>query len=105
MVGRLRHDRRAGRPAADGLAVTRDAGTPGPCGIGWWSNNEGVHPSLPRDAFYGSGAGHQVTLLIPSLNLIAVRNGEAFPSDPDHRKALDRSLFGPLMQTLDGSAG
>src|SRR5262249_52271882 len=70
-------------------AVTRDAGTPGPCGIGWWSNNEGVHLSLPRDAFYGSGAGHQITLVVPSLNLIAVRNGEAFTSDRDHRKALE----------------
>ncbi|MBM3335586.1 beta-lactamase family protein, partial [Candidatus Sumerlaeota bacterium] len=56
--------------------VTRDAGTPGNCGIGWWSNNDGTHAELPRDAFWGSGAGHQALLVIPSLKIIAVRNGE-----------------------------
>ncbi len=40
--------------------TTSDAGTPGPCGMGWWSNNEGDCPGLPRDAFFGSGAGHQI---------------------------------------------
>ena len=56
--------------------VTRDVGTPGNCGIGWWSNNDGSYPELPKDAFWGSGAGHQILLVVPSLNLIAVRNGE-----------------------------
>ena len=28
--------------------VTSDAGTPGICGIGWWSNNEGDCASVPR---------------------------------------------------------
>ena len=56
-------------------SVTRDAGTPGNCGIGWWNNNEGGFPELPQDAFWGSGAGHQVVFVVPSLNLIAVRNG------------------------------
>lgn len=80
--------------------VTRDAGTPGPCGIGWWANDEGVHPKLPRDAFYASGAGHQITLVIPSLKLIAVRNGAAFKVDPDDLKAKSVSLFDPLMEAI-----
>lgn len=33
--------------------------------------------ALPRDAYRGSGAKQQVTLVAPSLELIAVRNGEA----------------------------
>ncbi|HSA00284.1 MAG TPA: hypothetical protein P5055_06040 [Candidatus Paceibacterota bacterium] len=37
--------------------TTADAGTPGPCGIGWWNNGEGDCAKLPRDAFFGSGAG------------------------------------------------
>jgi CubicO group peptidase (beta-lactamase class C family) len=72
-------------PAAVRL-VTSDAGTPGICGIGWWSNNEGSCARMPKDAFWGSGAGHQVVVVVPSLNLIAVRNGQALadaPTPPD----------------------
>ena len=77
--------------------VTSDAGTPGHCGIGWWSNNEGAHPSLPRDAFYASGAGHQILLVVPSLEMVVVRNGEALGEGKD---ALDAQLFEPLMASL-----
>lgn len=31
---------------------------------------------FPRDAFWGSGAGHQVLLAVPRLKVIAVRNGQ-----------------------------
>jgi CubicO group peptidase (beta-lactamase class C family) len=84
--------------------VTRDVGTPGNCGIGWWSNNDGSYPELPRDAFCGSGAGHQIVLVVPSLNLIAVRNGEnieAASGDPNaYHVPLRRYLFGPLVNAI-----
>jgi CubicO group peptidase (beta-lactamase class C family) len=82
--------------------VTRDAGTPGNCGIGWWSNNDGSYPELPKDAFWGSGAGHQILLVVPSLNLIAVRNGgdlETTAADPSqYHNPVRRYLFRPLME-------
>jgi CubicO group peptidase (beta-lactamase class C family) len=56
--------------------VTADAGTPGHRAMGWWSNAEGVDPRLPHDAYWGSGAGHQILLVIPSLDLVVVRNGD-----------------------------
>ena len=59
--------------------TTSDVGTPGPCGMGWWSNNEGDCAKLPRDAFFGSGAGHQILLVVPSLKLVVVRNGNVLP--------------------------
>ena len=84
--------------------VTRDAGTPGNCGIGWWSNNDGSSPELPKDAFWGSGAGHQIVLVIPSLNLIAVRNGETLEpagGEPnDYHKPLRKYLFAPLVAAV-----
>ena len=83
--------------------VTRDAGTPGNCGIGWWNNNEGGFPELPRDAFWGSGAGHQVVFVVPSLNLIAVRNGSTLDSEINHQEALRVHLFRPLVEAvMDG---
>ena len=37
--------------------------------------------SLPRDAFWGAGAGQPAALVVPSLKLIAVRNGGALRGD------------------------
>jgi CubicO group peptidase (beta-lactamase class C family) len=96
-----------GKPLIGAAAVrqvTQDAGTPGPCGMGWWSNNEGQHPRLPRDAFWGSGAGHQILLVVPSLNLVVVRNGAALgasKADPaSFHELARRHLFDPLMDAL-----
>jgi CubicO group peptidase (beta-lactamase class C family) len=84
--------------------VTHDAGTPGNCGIGWWSNNGGVYVKLPKDAFWGSGAGHQIVLVVPSLNLIVVRNGELLApaaSEPSqYHEPVRRFLFDPLIDAV-----
>jgi CubicO group peptidase (beta-lactamase class C family) len=81
--------------------VTTDAGTPGHGAIGWWSNAEGRYPKLPRDAFWGSGAGHQVVLVIPSLRLIAVRNGASLGATAEHHDMLNAVLFTPLVEAVE----
>jgi len=80
--------------------VTADAGTPGNCGIGWWSNNEGVCAKVPKDAFWGSGAGHQVVLVVPSLKLIAVRNGETLAAVPPEPAQFHSPLYHFLLEPL-----
>ena len=77
--------------------ITTDAGTPGHGGIGWWSNAEGKYPALPRDAFWGSGAGHQVLFVVPSRRLIAVRNGASLGDAMEHHDLLNAELFAPLL--------
>ena len=88
--------------------VTRDVGTPGNCGIGWWSNNEGECAKLPRDAFWGSGAGHQIVLVVPSLSLIAVRNGELLApagfEPSQYHQPVHRYLFEPLVDAITDDA-
>jgi len=85
--------------------ITTDVGTPGHGAIGWWSNKEGKYPKLPRDAFWGSGAGHQVVLVIPSLNLIAVRNGGSLGETMEHHDMLNAMLFEPLVEAVSGESG
>lgn len=84
--------------------TTSDAGTPGPCGIGWWSNNEGDCAKLPRDAFFGSGAGHQILLVVPSLHVVLVRFGEVLPHESkkpsSYHEAYRQFIFDPLMDAL-----
>ncbi len=82
----------------------RPAGNPQPSsGLGWWTNHDGVWPNVPRDAFAGAGAGQQVLLVVPSLDLIVVRNGEAMSktSEPEgFWGGIEKYVFNPVLEAL-----
>jgi CubicO group peptidase (beta-lactamase class C family) len=79
--------------------VTTNASPVTTCGVGWWSNNQGAVAAIPKDAFWGSGAGHQCVLVVPSLGLIAVRNGQLLATGV-YSEALYKWFFEPLMDTI-----
>ena len=72
-------------------------------GLCWWRNFDGVFPEMPRDAFCGAGAGHQILLVIPSMEMIVVRNGGPL-GDARTMQAFwaeaHRHFFQPLMQAV-----
>src|SRR5262249_8556910 len=70
--------------------VTGDAGLPGHCGMGWWTNAEGRYPDIARDAVWGAGAGDQILFVVPSLRLIMVRNGRELTPAPKTGDVLER---------------
>ena len=70
--------------------VTGDAGLPGHCGMGWWTNADGRYPDIPRDAVWGAGAGDQILFVVPSLRLIMVRNGRELAPAPKTGDVLAR---------------
>jgi CubicO group peptidase (beta-lactamase class C family) len=81
----------------------RSAADPRPAsGLGWWTNEDGVWPDVPRDAFAGAGASHQVLLVVPSLELIVVRNGRGLEGERagSFWGPVYRTLFAPLMAAL-----
>jgi CubicO group peptidase (beta-lactamase class C family) len=94
--------------------ITQSAGLPGSCGMGWWTNGGGRYTKLSKDAYWGAGAGDQVLLVIPSLNLIMVRNGETLVPAPtpaargarpddvfvEYHDPRTRVLFEPLVAAL-----
>lgn len=90
-------------------SVTGDAGLPGHCGMGFWTNADGRYPKLPRDLYYCAGANDQLLIVVPSLNLIAVRNGSALaPADENGKDVFaayhDRRvqiLFEPLIDAVE----
>ncbi len=73
--------------------VTGDAGLPGHCGMGWWGNGDRRYSKLPADAVWGAGAGDQVLLVVPSLKLIMVRNGETLAPGPGEPPVKNDDLF------------
>jgi hypothetical protein len=71
---------------------------------------------LPKDAVWGAGAGDQLLFVVPSLNLVMVRNGEALFRDraslPCRPTMSSRaititargSLFEPLVEAVTNAA-
>jgi CubicO group peptidase (beta-lactamase class C family) len=90
--------------------VTTSAGLPGDLGMGWWTNAGGRYPKVPKDAVWGAGAGDQILLVIPSLNLVMVRNGETLVPPPKSADPSDvfavyhdertKVLFDPLIEAV-----
>ncbi|MGC4054716.1 MAG: serine hydrolase [Paludibaculum sp.] len=79
---------------------SRASGDPAPrSGLGWWINTDGIWPGLPRDTVVGAGAGHQVLIIIPSLDLVVVRNGQAL-NPPGTSTGYWTPIFTQLMQPL-----
>jgi CubicO group peptidase (beta-lactamase class C family) len=80
-------------------------GFPAP-GLGWWSNSNGVWKNVPRDAFVGAGHRDQLLVVIPSLNLVAVRFGSELgdraPTAPDaaYWTDLERIFLNPLVEVI-----
>jgi hypothetical protein len=91
----------AGTPLPD-----RPAGNPAPAsGLGWWTNFDGVWPKVPRDAFAGAGAGNQVLLVVPSMDLIIVRNGSNLYDSSKGEEfwgGIEKYLFNPVMDAIVG---
>jgi CubicO group peptidase (beta-lactamase class C family) len=80
-------------------------------GLAWWTNIDRAWKQVPPDAFGGAGAGNQVLLVIPSLDLILVRNGQNL-FDPkageNFWSGIEKYLFNPLMAArvdAPGAAG
>lgn len=76
-------------------------GTPVLC---WYGNRDGRWKNLPRDAFRGTGAGDQVMLVAPSLNLIVVRNGELLETEAERtggeRIPQNDYIFDPIVAAV-----
>ena len=66
----------------------------------FWINGMGTFP-IPRDAYYMSGAGGQNTIIIPSHDLVVVRQGH-YRGAREGGQALRRALA-LLMEAIPAS--
>ncbi len=66
-------------------------------GLLWWNNADGHLPEVPRDAYWAWGLFDSLILVVPSLDLVAVRAGNAWDRTPggDHYAPL-KPFFQPL---------
>ena len=90
----------AGMPAP---VAERQASNPSPgSGLAFWTNADGIWPGVPRDAAAGAGAGNQLLLVIPSLDLVIVRNGSVLAPGDDRMfwGGPLKHLFAPVVASI-----
>jgi CubicO group peptidase (beta-lactamase class C family) len=96
-------DRQVIAPAVVDRALGH-GGVPGHMGLGWWVNRapDGTRlwQSAPDDAFGGAGAGHQFLLVVPSLDLIVVRNGQRLEPVLPFERGLDQYVVSPIVRSI-----
>lgn len=95
-------------PAVIVTAATRFAGLPNHSGLSWWVNRTAdgsrVLAQAPDDAFWGLGAGGQLLFVVPSLDLIVVRNGSGLPRDVNNLRAMERLVVNPVLDAFERTA-
>lgn len=97
-------DERQVLPFDIAMEATRFAGLPNYSGLSWWVNR---HPDgsrvlreAPDDTFWGLGAGGQLLLVIPSLDLIVVRNGSGLPAGVDVLRMMEKLVVNPVLDAF-----
>ncbi len=91
--------------------VVKYAGTPLPertsgpnpaATLGFYTNYDGVWENVPRDTFAGAGAGNQMLIVIPSLEMIIVRNGSMLDKseNPSFWGGVVEHVLDPLMKAV-----
>ena len=73
---------------------------------GWYCNFDRIWKYLPQDAFAASGAGNQLLLVVPSLDLIVVRfGGDMFDASKGEESwyGAEKYLFNPVIEAIIGA--
>jgi CubicO group peptidase (beta-lactamase class C family) len=65
----------------------------------FWLNRGGRHAGLPRDAFWAEGAWGQITLIVPSRQVVIVHQGHVLPG------GVDAHVFPDLAEILASLPG
>ncbi|MGG1519360.1 serine hydrolase [Paenibacillus oryzisoli] len=73
--------------------------------VGGFVNHYNVFPSVPDCTFIGAGAGHQLMIVIPSLDMVIVRMGDSLlqgakRADEDFWNAIKELLLDPIPAML-----
>src|SRR5690606_22965614 len=69
------------------------------------NNGDGTLPALPRDAFWSAGLYNSHILVIPSLDLVAVRAGKGWKRTSDEHYDVLKPFFEPIALAARAGAG
>jgi CubicO group peptidase (beta-lactamase class C family) len=86
----------AGLPVVPQRQSERFPNAPTDYGILWWTNKSKTMPNVPEDAFWAWGLGEELIVVIPSLDLVIVRNGGQATASGAGRTWNDRDWDGDV---------
>ena len=100
---------RASRPDPNlaGLPVTGSGNHPGATshyGLLWWNNGDRSLLAVPPDAFWSWGLADSLIIVIPSLDIVAVRAGDGWRAGWDSDYAVIRPFIEPVAQSVTGTS-
>jgi CubicO group peptidase (beta-lactamase class C family) len=81
------------------------AGSPPHYGLLWWNNGDGTLKDVPRDAYWSWGLYDSLIVVIPSLDIVAVRAGKSWKREAGagHYEVL-RGFLEPIAKSAGGTA-
>jgi CubicO group peptidase (beta-lactamase class C family) len=86
----------AGLPVVPERQVERFPNAPTDYGVLWWTNKSRTMPNVPEDTFWAWGLGEELIVVIPSLDLVIVRNGGQATASGAGRTWNDRDWDGDV---------
>ncbi len=69
-------------------------------GLLWWNNADGALPDVPRDAYWAWGLYDSLIVVIPSLDLVAVRGGARGRSWPRKEGENHYDVLKPFLNSI-----
>ncbi|RPI28086.1 MAG: class C beta-lactamase-related serine hydrolase [Acidobacteria bacterium] len=65
--------------------------------VGWYLNSNGFFKGLPADSVVGFGAGPEVVIICPSIDLIVVRTGQSLDGSSSGIENASSAYFNPIV--------
>jgi len=73
-------------------------------GLLWWNNADGTLPGVPRDAFWTWGLYDSLVVVMPSLDVVAVRTGKSWKRDGGGHYAVLEPFLKPIAESVQDTA-
>ncbi len=74
-------------------------------GLLWWNNNDGTLSNVPRDAYWSWGLYDSWILVLPSLDIVAVRAGRSIKRTGDEHYDVLKGFFEPIVASVKDKRG
>jgi len=91
----------AGLPVHD---ATEYPGASDHYGLLWWNNGDGTLAKVPTDAFWSWGLGDSLIIVIPSLDMVVARAGDAWRPEWNSDYAVLEPFLEPIVESAQADS-
>jgi CubicO group peptidase (beta-lactamase class C family) len=95
-------------PASFGLPSVDPVGFPGApnhYSLLWWNNADSTLPAVPKDAYWAWGAGDNLLVVVPSLDLVVARTGNGWSGSWNGDYSRLAPFLNPIVAAMPEPAG